>query len=145
MQIDRLNAIGMRWESVSDLAWKKYYSSAEKYYSEHGDLMPLAVYVDENGVDLGRWLAQIRIYKKSGIKSKYMIDERIAALEKIGMVWNVFDYLWEENYAAAVRYHREHGNLNVPARYVDSEGIKLVNGLRTLEILERAHAVIVVS
>ena len=125
VQIDRLNAIGMRWESVSDLAWEKYYSSAEKYYSEHGDLMPLAVYVDENGVDLGRWLAQIRIYKKSGIKSKYMTDGRIAALEKIGMVWDVFDYLWEENYAAAVRYHREHGDLNVPVRYVDSEGIRL--------------------
>ena len=134
VQIDKLNAIGMRWESVSDLAWEKYYSSAEKYYSEHGDLMPLAVYVNENGVDLGRWLAQIRIYKKSGIKSKYMTDERIAALEKIGMVWDVFDYLWEENYAAAVRYHREHGDLNVPVRYVDSEGIRLgqwVNGIRS--------------
>ncbi|MBO5485227.1 MAG: helicase associated domain-containing protein, partial [Lachnospiraceae bacterium] len=45
-----------------------------------------------------------------------------------------FDYLWEENYAAAVRYHREHGDLNVPVRYVDSEGIRLgqwVNGIRS--------------
>ena len=50
------------------------------------------------------------------------------------MVWDVFDYLWEENYSAAVRYHREYGNLDVPYNYVDSEGIKLgqwLNGLRS--------------
>lgn len=36
--------------------------------------------------------------------------------------------------AAAVRYHREHGDLNVPYNYVDNEGIKLgqwLNGLRS--------------
>lgn len=41
------------------------------------------------------------------------------------MVWDVPDYLWEENYEAAVRYHRENGDLDVPAKYVDSEGICL--------------------
>jgi len=125
VQIDRLNAIDMRWESVSDLTWEKYYNAAKLYYESHGDLLPNAQYIDENGVDLGRWIAQIRVYRKSGIKSKFLTDERVSTLEKIGMVWSVPDYLWEENYAAAVRYHRENGDLNVPARYVDSEGIKL--------------------
>ena len=63
-----------------------------------------------------------------------MTEERIAALDKIGMIWNVPDYIWEENYAAAVRYHWEHGDLNVPAKYVDAEGIKLgqwIQGLRS--------------
>lgn len=125
VQIDKLNALGMRWESAADVTWEKYYNAAKAYYEAHGDLKPQAVYIDENGVDLGRWIAQIRVYRKSGIRNRMLTEERIAALDKIGMIWSVPDYLFETNYAAAVRYHREHGNLDVPYRYIDSEGIHL--------------------
>lgn len=93
------------------------------------------MYVDDNGVDLGRWLAQIRMFRKNGIRSRFLSDERIKALDDIGMIWDVFDYIWEEYYSAAVKYHRKHGDLNVPARYVDSDGIKLgqwLNNLRSI-------------
>ena len=125
VQIDKPNALGMRWESAADATWDKYYNAAKSYYEAHGDLKPQATFVDENGVDLGRWIAQIRVYRKSGIKSRMMSYERIAALDKIGIIWSVPDYLFETNYAEAVRYHREHGNLDVPFRYIDSEGIHL--------------------
>ena len=39
------------------------------------------------------------------------------------MVWDVPDYLWERNYAAAVEYLRLHGNLEIPAAYITPEGI----------------------
>lgn len=77
------------------------------------------------GVALGRWIAQLRTYRKSGIQSAYLTSERIAALDGIGMVWDVPDYLWERNFAAAVEYHREHGDLNIPVDYVDRNGIRL--------------------
>ena len=125
VQIDKLNALGMRWESKSDLTWEKYFESAKRYYELYGDLQAKAQYVDENGVDLGRWLAQIRVYRKNGIKSRFLSDERIKALDAIGMEWDVFDYIWEEYYSAAVKYHREHGDLNVLGKYIDSNGIKL--------------------
>lgn len=128
VQIDKLNAIGMRWESVYDLNWERFYSAAKTYYEKHGDLMPPAKYADENNIELGSWLARMRVYYNSGINWRYLNSERIEALEKIGMVWNVFDYLWEENYAAAVRYHREHGDLNVPCNYVDKDGVRLGHG-----------------
>ena len=134
VQIDRLNSIGMRWESASDVAWERYYASAQVYYNEHGDLNLQAQYVDENGVALGLWLARLRVYRNSGIKNRYMTEERVAALDKIGMIWNVPDYIWEENFSAALRYHREKGDLNVPSNYVDDEGIKLgqwICGLRS--------------
>ncbi|MBR1751890.1 MAG: Helicase associated domain protein, partial [Ruminococcus sp.] len=134
VQIDRLDSIGMRWESASDVAWEKYYSAAKLYFEKHGDLNPPARYVDENGVDLGRWLAQTRNYHKNNLRLKYLTPERIKMLDEVGMIWSVPDYLWEENYAAAVRYHREHGDLNVPYNYVDSSGIRLgqwLNHLRT--------------
>ena len=134
VQIDRLNTLGMRWESVRDVMWERFYSSAEAYFKKHGDLLPPAKYVDDNNVELGSWIARLRVYYSSGIQQKYLNSERIKALEKIGMVWSVPDYIWEENYAAAVRYHREYGDLNVPHNYVSDDGIKLgqwIQGLRS--------------
>lgn len=132
VQIDKLNELGMRWESKSDLTWEKYYESAKNYYENNGDLKVPAKYIDENGMDLGRWIAQIRVFRKSGIKSRMLSAERIESLDKIGMIWDVLDYLWEENYAAAVRYHREYGNLDVPFDYIDSNGIRLGQWIQTL-------------
>ena len=54
-----------------------------------------------------------------------MTDERIAALDAIGMIWSVPDYLFESYYAAAVQYHQVHGDLEVPIGYVDENGIRL--------------------
>lgn len=132
VQIDKLNELGMRWESKSDLTWEKYYESAKNYYENNGDLKVPAKFVDENGIELGRWIAQIRVFRKSGIKSRMLSAERIESLDKIGMIWDVLDYLWEENYAAAVRYHREYGNLDVPFDYIDSNGIRLGQWIQTL-------------
>ena len=135
VQIDRLNSIGMRWESASDVAWEKFFASAQAYYNDHSDLNPQAQFVDENGIALGSWLARLRVYRNSGIKNRYLTEKRIDELDKLGMIWNVPDYIWEENYAAALRYHKKHGDLDVPYDYVDSEGVKLgqwITGLRSI-------------
>lgn len=124
-QIQLLNDIGMRWESVRDLSWERHYAEAGRYFATHGDLLVSVSDKKLNGIALGRWLAQLRFYRKSGVQSAYLTPERIAALDAIGMVWDVPDYLWEQNYSAAVRYHRAHGNLEVPADYVDENGVRL--------------------
>ena len=46
-------------------------------------------------------------------------------MDEIGMIWDVPDYIFEENYAAALCYHREHVDLNVPYNYIDGDGIRL--------------------
>ena len=125
MQIDALNAIGMRWQSIGELSWERYYEAAKKYYEENGNLLAPYSYVNENGINIGQWLVTQRMAKKNGIRKWGSSEERSARLDEIGMVWDVPDYLWEENYEAAVRYHRENGDLDVPAKYVDSEGICL--------------------
>lgn len=124
-QIKLLDDIGMRWESIRDVAWEKNYTAARQYYAEHGHLLVNISDKKFGGVPLGRWVAQLRTYRKSGIQCAYLTPERIAALDAIGMVWDVPDYLWERNYAAAVEYHRQHGNLEVPSDYVDSNGVRL--------------------
>ena len=120
-QIDKLNQIGMRWDSAKDLVWEKNYAVAKEYYQEHGGL-PITVR-DRcyHGIKLERWLAKLRSCRKSGS----LTEERIAALDSIGMVWDIPNYLWEQNYRAAVQYHEIYGNIQVPRDYVTQEGIRL--------------------
>lgn len=121
----------MQWESARDVSWEANYATAKQYYEEHGDLLASAK------LPLGKWLSQLRVYKKSGIKCSYLTAERIDALNTIGMVWDVSDYLWEKNFHSALKYHRRHGELNVPVDYVDEEGIKLGDWLASLRSSRR--------
>ncbi len=124
-QIARLDQLGMRWQTKSEQNWERHFAAAQAYYEEHGDLLVNVRDGQYRGVELGKWIAQLRTYKKSGIRKNYLTPERIEMLDVIGMVWDVPDYLWEQNYHAAVQYHREHGNLDVPYHYVDPDGVKL--------------------
>ena len=54
-----------------------------------------------------------------------MTRERIAALDKLGMVWDGMLDRWERNYQAATDYYQEHGNLRVPPTYVSADGLNL--------------------
>ena len=139
-QIVKLNAIGMRWGSVRDLVWEKYYAEAEKYYKEHGNLLVNVSMSKANGLCLGRWIAQLRVCKKNGIRNAYLTSERIRALEDIGMVWDVPDYLWEQNYFCAMRYYQEHGNLDVPSYYVSENGIRLGSWIFKLRGIRRGKS-----
>jgi hypothetical protein len=113
-RIRALEDIGMVWDSVRDLSWQRHFAAAERYRAEHGDLDVKARYVTAEGIRLGAWIANLRTCRKSGIRSTYLTAERIAALDGLGMIWDVPDYLWEENFAACMAYHRTHGDLNVP-------------------------------
>lgn len=124
-RIAKLDSIGMVWDSYKDLSWKKNYTAAEAYYAEHGDLRVPISYTTETGIKLGNWITNLRNYRKNGAQSNYLTEDRIAALDGIGMVWDVPDMLWERNYAAARDYFEEYGNLDVPVNYVTSNGIKL--------------------
>ena len=134
-RIKKLDAIGMRWESLRDIEWNKYYAEAKRYYEKNGNLDVKISCVSENGVPLGRWISNLRVFRKSGIKSAYLTEERAAMLDALGMIWSVPDYLWERNYAAAMDYYRKFGNLDVPVRYTAENGVKLGQWLSTLRRL----------
>ena len=128
-RIKKLEAIGIVWDSYSDMNWKRNYAAAKKYYITHGDLMVPASYVDEDGVKLGIWISNLRNYRKSGAKSSYMTSERIKALDSIGMVWDGLDFAWMQNYNAAMNYYKKHGDLLPPIHYVDENGVRLYDWL----------------
>ena len=124
-RIKKLEQIGMVWDSVRDTSWQRYFTALMEYRKEHGNLDVKANYVSPSGIKLGSWLSNLRTYRKNNIQSPYLTQERIESLERLGMVWDVPDYLWERNYAACVEYHRTHGDLDIPFDYVTKEGLKL--------------------
>ena len=132
-RIKKLEEIGMVWDSVRDLSWKRYYGAAEKYFQEHGDLNVKVTTVTENGLQLGEWICNLRTRRKNGAQQAYLTPERIAALERIGMIWDAPDYQWEEYYLAAMEYYREHGDLNIPVKYCSSDGLRVGDWIRRLK------------
>ena len=122
-QIELLDEIGMRWESRADLSWNKNFSAYKEYVENGGSLKVSNDFVYK-GVELGRWLAMIRRYRKSGIRSELFTEEREKALEQVGIIWDHIDFIWEQNYAAALDYYRIHGDLEVSNRTVWN-GVKL--------------------
>lgn len=131
-QIQQLNAIGMVWGSVRDLAWERNLQETRDYRECHGHLNANVNEVTESGFRIGAWLCQLRFYRKNNVQQNYLTPERIEQLNELGMVWDVPDYLWQKNYLSAMEYYLAHGNLDVPTKFVTEDGIKLGQWLRTI-------------
>ncbi len=132
-RIKKLEKIGMTWLSFTDLSWNKHYEAAKKYYAEHNDLLVPATYIDESGVRLGGWIANLRTYRKTGSNSAFITPDRIKKLDSIGMVWDVSDLIWEQNYSALREYYKENGDINLPTGYITNDGIRLFTWLQSIK------------
>lgn len=135
-RIAKLDALGMRWESVNDVSWERHYAACKQYHDEHYDLNIPGDYVTNSGLTLGKWIISVRKYRKSGIKSNYLTPERERMLDGLGMIWDTNDYLWQRNYDAAKSYYDKHGNLDVPTGHIEN-GVKLYNWLADLRKIYR--------
>jgi hypothetical protein len=51
-----------------------------------------------------------------------MTPQEIAELEKLGIIWNKHDRVWEQFLADLVTFREEHGHLDVPQKYVTPAG-----------------------
>ncbi|MEU1854385.1 Helicase associated domain protein [Streptomyces sp. NPDC019990] len=107
--------------------WRRGVEAAVIYAREHGDLkvpftfrVPAAVDGQEAeatgwpaslaGFPLGQWTADARRFYARGD----MDEDRVAQLEKLGMIWSHFDVAWEEGLSAARGWAAEHGHLLAP-------------------------------
>ena len=138
-RIQKLESIGMVWNSVRDLSWQRYNTAAQEYYTANGDLKVPATYVTDSGVCLGSWISNLRTYRKNGSQQSYLTPDRIAQLDAIGMIWDVHDYTWQRNYTAALEYYRIHGSLKMPKGYVTEDGIRLHLWLQNMRAAYRRH------
>ncbi len=102
-----------------DAAWEKGFSALKAFKRKHGHFLVPRRHV-EGTYGLGNWVA-VQRYAKDALP-----PDRKRRLENIGFVWNKFDWLWEQNFAALKAFKRRHGHCRVPALY---KGGKLKLGL----------------
>lgn len=120
-QAAKLEKLGIRWNHRLEAAWEKGFVSAQKYRTEHGDLLVPVRYRDKNDFALGEWI----VYNRQRYLGGNLTQNRIERLEAIGMVWSTSNDLWEQNYAAATQYYLEQGDLEVPIKYETPSGFGL--------------------
>ena len=119
------------FEHLSGRSWYRYYLEAERYFIEYGNLMIPASYISSNGTKLGVWIQKQRSTYKGKTCGHLSIKE-VQLLESIGMIWDVRESVWVQNYQVAKEYFEEYGNLLV-SRDCVYHGIKLgrwINGQR---------------
>ncbi|GAA3154794.1 DEAD/DEAH box helicase [Streptomyces rectiviolaceus] len=106
--------------------WRRAVEAAVIYAREHGDLKVPFTFrvptVDDQEVEatvwpaslanfpLGQWTADARRFYARG----EMDQDRVAQLEKLGMIWSHFDVAWEEGLAAARGWAAKNGHLLAP-------------------------------
>ncbi|MGW2892611.1 Helicase associated domain protein [Streptomyces griseoruber] len=104
--------------------WRRGIEAAVLYAREVGDLKVPFTYRVPKGPEaveagwpaslanfpLGQWIADARRFYARGD----MDEDRVAQLEKLGMVWSHFDVAWEEGLAAARGWAAENGHLLAP-------------------------------
>ncbi|MGW0606860.1 helicase associated domain-containing protein [Streptomyces sp. NPDC002640] len=116
----------MRVSNPEHAHWRRGIEAAVIHAREHGDLdVPLTYRVpaveDQEAeatgwpaslaaFPLGQWIADNRrFYARGGMEA-----ERVAQLEKLGMVWSHYDVAWEEGLAAAGGWAETNGHLLAP-------------------------------
>lgn len=124
-QIERLERLGIEWNPF-DLLWDKGYQYAKEYFDAHGNLNCSGSFVTADGFKLGSWINN----QKTKYKKQALTGLQIEKLERIGIVWSVFELKWNTAYREAENYFKTYGDLLVPAPYRTDSGFFLGDWLR---------------
>lgn len=115
-----LEAINIVWDTLDEL-WTKALSHAQAFHRRHGHLNIRQDYRAEGGYHLGVWIG----WQRTAFRTKTLPAERVAALEEIGMIWDLALTAWQNGYTHAHAYFTEHGDLRVHNEWVAEDGYNL--------------------
>ena len=128
-RIQALDALGMIWDRL-DYQWEKNYLACAGYYLEHRNLDIPNGYVTAEGLRIGAWIRRQRMVRDGRVAGR-LSAEQIKRLDAIGMEWcDAYTRQWEYGYEQAKKYFEQHGDLDVPATYVNEAGFPLGKWLR---------------
>lgn len=154
-QAAKLEKLGIRWNHRLEAAWEKGFASAQKYRTEHGDLLVPVRYRDKNDFALGEWIVYNRQRYLGGnlnvpseyvtpdgvLLGKWVARQRYAYLNPdrssarvtperkalLDKLGMVWEKYdpWQERYDLALAYKTEHGDLEIPSVYKTADGVWL--------------------
>lgn len=123
-QIRALDQIGMSWLDLGEERWNRNFRALRAYYLRHGDLDVPQDYVTSDGINLGRFVKNMRFHRDTKYR-RCLTPSRIAQLNEMGMIWDVDEYRWQETYREAQAYYDAYGNLRPTRRYSTPNGTNL--------------------
>lgn len=142
--LPRLEEHGQTWETgaceFTHPSVIKAIPMLQAYIQAHnGNNPPMKCFVD--GYPLGRKVNQLRQFRKKGWLSQAEID----ALSAAGMIWELRKRSpatpFNTYYAELLRYHAQHGNINVPQSYiVPDSGCKLGAFIQRMRLLRKGKS-----
>jgi superfamily II DNA or RNA helicase len=112
-QLNRLNALGLSWDPLTD-RWNDAYFTLKKFHEREGHCRVAYSYVSE-GFKLGNWANTQRVYKEN------LSPERVSLLNKLGFIWDPLAQQWEESFAALLKYRKREGHCRVPQNHIEGE------------------------
>jgi hypothetical protein len=100
--------VGSSSDSKENTAlWERGFAALCRFRAREGHCCPSRQHMEGN-VPLGAWVATQRYYKDR------VLPERKRRLNAIGFVWDWRDYVWEQNFAALLKFKRREGHCCVP-------------------------------
>ena len=115
-KLERMNAKlkNLRSGRKNSSQWEQNFDLLVQYHErEHHCNVPS--HHVEDGSKLGSWLhTQRRLFEKGDLD-----EERRQRLEDLGVVWNMWEEQWEQNFDLLVQYHEREHHCNVPSHHVE--------------------------
>jgi hypothetical protein len=110
-------AVASSWGKSNVEQWARGFTALSKFRRREGHCCPSRRHV-EGGYRLGQWVS-VQRYRKD-----VMPADRKRRLDKIGFVWDWREQLWEQNFAALLKFKRREGHCRVHALH--REGKRLL-------------------
>lgn len=139
-KLQLLKDINFPFQSKYELSWIRGYDALSDYVKRYGDTLVSSEYYTDDGFHLGKWVNRIKGKYRNG----RLDSEQIGMLNELGMCWDNLETKkaeihWNTMYEEAKKYYTEHGNLNVPNRYVTEDGHKLYTWLMQQRRIRRGE------
>jgi Helicase associated domain len=112
-QLRRADKRLLRW----DRRWERGFAALSKFRAREGHCCPSRHHV-EGKFKLGDWVA-VQRYRQDLLSAK-----RKRRLDAVGFVWDWREYLWEQNFAALLKFKRREGHCCVPTFHKEG-GLKV--------------------
>ena len=121
-RIAQLDALGFVWDPY-DYQWNEAIEAFKGYIAEHNSVSVPSGYKTADNLNLGNWVSHRRKDKKKGTLTK----ERIAQLDALGFVWDLYQEKWNQGFEAFKDYIAEYNSVLVPSGYKKADNFNLGN------------------
>jgi hypothetical protein len=100
--------------AVNTERWERGFAALRNFRAREGHCCPSRRHV-EGGYELGQWVS-VQRYRKG-----LLPVARKRRLDRIEFVWDWRDYLWEQNFAALLKFKRREGHCCVPILHTEDD------------------------